>query len=177
MALEIVKYGNQALKQEAQPVGEITDDIRALADSMLRTMYAASGLGLAAEQVGRTESLVVIDVPKEAEYPECADLNDDIEMPLVLVDPVILESEGSMRRSEGCLSFPDVYVHVSRARTVTFQYTNLQGERITATAHGLLARAVQHELDHLKGVLLVDRMSSTQRMANAGKLRRIRQTA
>lgn len=174
MILPVVTYGHEILKQPAKPVGPITQGVRELVSTLLESMYAAKGVGLAAEQVGRTECITVIDVPKEMEDPECVEPNAAIPMPLVLIDPVILETKGALRRSEGCLSFPELYVEITRARTVTFQYTGLQGQRVTATAHGLLARAVQHEIDHLHGVLMVDRMSMAQRMANAGKLKRIR---
>lgn len=177
MILPVVTYGHEVLKQPATPVGAVTPEIRTLVATLLESMYAAKGVGLAAEQIGRTECICVIDVPKEMEDPECVALNASVAMPLVLIDPEIVETQGALRRPEGCLSFPELYVEITRARTVTFRYTDIKGERVTATAHGLLARAVQHETDHLRGVLMVDRMSTAQRMANAGKLKRIRALA
>ncbi len=174
MTLPIVTYGHAVLKQPATPVSEITADVRELVETMLATMRAVGGLGLAAEQVGRTECVCVIEVPPEAEDPDCVALNAAVPRPLVLVDPEILSTEGSVRQPEGCLSFPELYVDITRARSITFRYTDLEGTRREATAHGLLARAVQHETDHLRGVLLTDRMSGTQRLTNAGRLRRIR---
>jgi peptide deformylase len=172
--LPVVTYGNQVLKEPSKPVGTVTPEIRELVSSMLESMYAARGVGLAAEQVGRTECIAVIDVPKDMEDADCVEPNAAVPMPLVLIDPEITETKGALRRPEGCLSFPDLYVDITRARTVTFRCTNLAGERVVHTAHGLLARAVQHEIDHLHGVLMVDRMSTAQRLANAGKLKRIR---
>ena len=177
MIMPIVIYGQDVLKQPAKPVEAVTPEIRELVASMLESMYAARGVGLAAEQVGRTESLCVIDVPRDMEEPDCVEANAAIRMPLVLINPEILETQGSLRRSEGCLSFPDLYVPITRPRSVTFRYTDCDGNRQTATAHGLLARAVLHETDHLQGILLADRMSPAQRIANAGKLKRIRASA
>jgi len=175
--LPVVIYGQEILKQSAKAVGAVTAEVRELVASLLESMYAAKGVGLAAEQVGRTECICVIDVPKDMEDPDCVEPNAAIPMPLVLIDPEITERKGALRRPEGCLSFPELYVEITRARMATFTYTNLEGQRISATAHGLLARAVQHEVDHLHGVLMVDRMSTAQRLANAGKLKRIRALA
>jgi peptide deformylase len=174
---EIVTFGQDILRRKAQPVGAVNADLRALAQSMLETMHAARGVGLAAEQVGRDEAVCVIDVPPNTEKPDCVAENAAIAMPLTLINPEILKVEGTQRNDEGCLSFPDISAPITRANRVTFAYTDLDGQRLTATASGLLARAVQHELDHLNGVLLVDRMSTLQRMAVAGQLRRLQQQA
>ncbi len=177
MIYEIVKYGDEVLRQESTPVPDVNDDIKKLAADMLETMYAAQGVGLAAEQVGRTERLCVIDVPRNAEKPEWADFNAIIPMPLVMINPEITNIEGVQRDDEGCLSFPGIYVKISRGEKVTFAYTGLDGQRHSATAGGLLARAVQHETDHLFGVTMVDKMIQLQRMAVSGKLRRLRERA
>ena len=174
---EIVTYGNDALRRKAVAVAEINDGIRQLAASMLEAMYAARGVGLAAEQIGRDEAICVIDIPAEMERPECREENSTIAMPLVLINPEIISNEGTQRSDEGCLSFPDIYAPITRAMRVTFTYTDLEGKRQTAKAAGLLARAVQHELDHLNGVLLVDRMSAMQKLSVAGQLRRLQQQA
>lgn len=174
MIMSIVTYGQEVLKQPARPIEAITPEITELAQSMLETMRECKGVGLAAQQVGRTENICVIDVPPEMEDEDCADLNRSVTMPLVMINPEIMETEGALRRNEGCLSFPELYIPITRPRSVRFSYTNLQGRRMTATVYGLLARAVLHETDHLRGVLLSDRMSPLQRKINAGKLRRIR---
>ncbi len=177
MVYEIVKYGDEVLRRESTPVAEVTDEIRQLAADMLETMYAAQGVGLAAEQVGRTERICVIDVPHDAEKPEWAEFNAAIPMPLVLVNPEVTSLEGVQRDDEGCLSFPGIYAKISRGEKVVFFYTDLEGKRRSATAGGLLARAVQHETDHLFGVTMIDKMSQLQRMSIAGKLRRLRDHA
>jgi len=174
MTLPICTYGNPVLRQQAAPVGTIDDAVRDLVRDMLDTMYDEQGLGLAAEQVGRTERICVIDVPSENDTVGGERQNPDVEMPLTLIDPEILSyGEETVVAQEGCLSFPNVYADVERRFEVTFAWTDLDGERKTAVARGLLARAVQHELDHLDGILLVDRMSPVKKITLAGKLKRL----
>lgn len=175
MVHEIVTFGDEVLRKKARPVLEITPAIRQLAEDMLASMRAARGVGLAAEQIGRDESICVVDVPAEAERPECVQANQGVPMPLVMINPEILAHSGKQRGDEGCLSFPDISAPITRSLEVTAAYTDLGGERRKITVCGLLARAVQHEIDHLQGVLLVDRMSPMQRIAVAGQLKRLRQ--
>jgi peptide deformylase len=165
----IVKFGDQALRKQSQPVAKVDDKIRNLVSDMLASMYADNGLGLAAEQIGRDEAICVIDVPKDA---ACG-----IAMPIILINPEIVASEGEQVGQEGCLSFPGIYVNVKRAETVSATYMDIEGKTQTLEASGLLARAVQHERDHLNGVLLVDHMSAVQKVANAGKLKRLKREA
>jgi len=169
----VVTFGQEILRQKAALVAEITDEIRQLAHDMLESMYASKGVGLAAEQVGRTERLCVIDVPRDAEKEACRDENAAIPMPLVLINPEITAKEGKQRNEEGCLSFPEISAPISRADKVTVTYTDLTGKRQTVSARGLLSRAIQHETDHLEGVLLVDKMSPLQKMSVAGLLKRL----
>jgi len=172
---DIVKYGDDALRQKSIPVEKVDDSIRRLAEEMLETMHASEGIGLAAEQVGRTESIFVIDIPRDrAEAENVPDENAGIEMPMVLINPEILSSEGTQVGAEGCLSFPGIFVDIKRAERVSVRYTDLESRDVTAEATGLLARAIQHEMDHLNGVLLVDRMSPVQKVALAGKLKRLK---
>ena len=175
--LPVVTFGHEILRQKAVPVAGITDAVRQLVKDMLESMYAAKGVGLAAEQVGRTESVCVIDVPRDAEKEACRDENAAITMPLVLINPEITATEGKQRNEEGCLSFPEIGAPISRADKVTVAYTDLKGVRLTASARGLLSRAIQHEVDHLNGILLVDRMSPMQKMSVAGQLRRLQKDA
>ena len=174
--MDIVTYGNPILEKPAEPVREVTPELRDLARAMLDAMYAADGVGLAAEQVGRTESLCVIDVPPDAQG-RAAPLNAGVKMPMVMFNPVVSEPEGTQRGSEGCLSFPGVSAQVTRARSVTVDWMGEDGKHYSARVHGLLARAVQHETDHLAGVVFVKRVSSTQALLLKGKLAKLRRAS
>ncbi|MGI6496018.1 MAG: peptide deformylase [Kiritimatiellia bacterium] len=173
MPMRITQYGEEILRQKARPVVDFTPELANLVKRMLKTMYAANGVGLAAEQVGETCALCVIDVPAEVECKEYVEGNASIPMPLVLVNPTITAREGEQRDDEGCLSFPEITALVTRALHVTVRYQDVEGHPHEITAHGLLARAVQHELDHLDGVLFIDHISPLQKVAIAGKLRRL----
>jgi len=176
---DVKLYGSAVLKQPAVPVARVDDAIRQLAKDMLRAMYRHNGLGLAAQQIGRREAICVLDVPARRQGPNGADIveNPEVPMPLVLLNPRITAQAGSETAQEGCLSFPDIYVAICRPRQVTVEFMNLEGAAQALTVVGLLARAVLHEIDHLNGVLLVDRMSTAQRVALAGKLRRLKRSA
>ena len=141
--LEIVKAGDPGLKQECEIVDKIDSKIRKLLTNMAETMYKADGVGLAAPQIGVNKCIVVMDVGDE---------NGLIEM----VNPEIAEKEGSMIDSEGCLSVPNVFGDVERFEKVTVEYLNRWGKKKRLTATGLLSRCIQHETDHLKGVLFID---------------------
>ena len=141
--LEIVKAGDPGLKQECEIVDKIDSKIRKLLTNMAETMYKADGVGLAAPQIGVNKCIVVMDVGDE---------NGLIEM----VNPEIVEKEGSMIDSEGCLSVPNVFGDVERFEKVTVEYLNRWGKKKRLTATGLLSRCIQHETDHLRGVLFID---------------------
>ena len=175
MSYEIVTYGASVLREKAEPVGVITDELRKLAEAMLETMYASNGAGLAAEQIGRTEAICVIDVSGRPDDDDPAPASD-VPMPLILVNPRITGSEGRQVGQEGCLSFPEIFVNIERAEWARVVFTDLDGRECEIEATGLLARAVQHELDHLNGVLLVDRMTPVQKIALSGKLKRLRKS-
>ncbi len=174
---EIVTYGNPALKRKTRPVALVNKAIRELARDMLEAMYRANGVGLAAPQVGRDEAICVIDVtPRdEAGYPVPATENAGVAMPLVMVNPEVFRAEGEQRGQEGCLSFPEIFVTLTCAADVTVRYMDLEGREQFVNGVGLLARALLHEIDHLHGVLLVDRMSAVQKLAVSGKLKRLKQ--
>ena len=176
MKYEVRVYGDPALRRKAEPVEAVDEGTRALARDMLSTMYAGNGVGLAAAQIGRREALCVIDVTARSEAGQQASPAPapDVDMPLVMVNPRIIESIGGERCLEGCLSFPEIFVEVTRAAKITVAFVDLEGRTDTLQAEGLLARAIQHELDHLEGVLLVDRMSPVQRVAHAGRLKRLK---
>lgn len=142
------------LRLVSAPVEKITDDIRQLADDMLATMYDAPGVGLAAIQIGVLKRMVTIDVAGEDEKPE----------PLVLINPEIVSvSEELKIYNEGCLSIPEYYAEVERPDRVVFRYMDIAGKINEREADGLLAVCVQHEIDHLNGVLFIDHLSRLKR--------------
>ena len=176
MDYAVVTYGHAALRKKAEPVAEVTDAIRTLAGDMLQAMYRHRGLGLAAEQVNRPESICVIDVPPSHDVAREGGppLNPGVTMPLVLINPRIVAARGEQDGQEGCLSFPEIFVTIRRDWEVEVAFTGLDNLPHTVTAVGLLARAIQHEIDHLNGVLLVDHLSSVQKLALAGRLKRLK---
>ncbi|WP_404286496.1 peptide deformylase [Microvirga sp. RSM25] len=142
------------LRLISEPVKEITSEIRRLADDMLDTMYDAPGVGLAAIQIGVPIRMVTMDVSK----------SEDEHQPMVLINPeIVWVSEEKRVYEEGCLSIPEYYEEVERPDRVRFRYMNLQGEMIEQDADGLLATCVQHEIDHLDGVLFIDHLSKLKR--------------
>lgn len=175
MSLAICTYGNPILRKKAEEVTEITGEIHELAKDMLETMYEERGVGLAAEQVGRSERMFVIDIPPDSDMGDDGQReNPDVEMPLVFINPKITaHTEDIQVGPEGCLSFPEIFANVERWYEVDAEYTDLEGHVKQIHARGLLARAIQHELDHLNGVLLVDRMSHVKKVALGGKLKRL----
>lgn len=175
MSLPICTYGNPVLRQKAVAVTEVTDEIRALSREMFMTMHEERGLGLAAEQVGRTERMFIIHIPPDADMDDDGQCeNPDVEMPLVFINPKITGHTDEVQEGpEGCLSFPDIFANVERWYEVDAEYLDLDGNPQTIHAKGLLARAIQHELDHLDGILLVDRMSPVKKVALSGKLKRL----
>lgn len=151
--LEIRKYPEKVLKQKAKPVTTFDQDLQELIDNMIETMYAAPGVGLAAPQVGEPKRLAVIDISSREEKVPL----------LVIVNPVIVSSEGEVEFEEGCLSLPEYTAVVKRAETVVVKAQNRDGEPIEIGATDLLAIALQHEIDHLDGILLIDRISPIKR--------------
>ncbi|MFP4473048.1 MAG: peptide deformylase [Candidatus Omnitrophota bacterium] len=141
LPLQIRIYGDNCLRSASEPLGAFGPSEKILAETMLKTMYAAEGIGLAAPQVGINRRLLVVDVG---------------EGPLVVADPEITASSGKGVMEEGCLSVPGAQVHVERAEKITLVFLNIDNERVEITCDGLLARALQHEIDHLNGRLIVD---------------------
>lgn len=173
MVLKIFKYGEKVLREKASPVAVVTDELKAYTDDMIETMHSAKGVGLAAQQVGRLESMCVIDIPEGCDEEEDELFNAPIAMPLKLFNPEILASEGSQFDKEGCLSFPKIGGSVTRAAQVTCQYLDEENRPQIITARGFLARALQHEIDHLNGVLYVDHLSAIERLSFAAKLKKL----
>ncbi|MBL7016758.1 MAG: peptide deformylase, partial [Kiritimatiellales bacterium] len=138
-------------------------------------MYSAEGIGLAAEQIGRTEALFVLDIPARADQDEQGrPLNPGVTMPMAVFNPEIIGASKEMDvMEEGCLSFPGLQVDVTRPKEVVLRYLDRDGKEQTLNAKGLLARAIQHENDHLNGVLLVDYMSAAAKLLKSGKLKKL----
>lgn len=161
MKYRILHYGEEPLKKVSEPVKVIDNDIQTLVKDMFETMYAANGVGLAAPQIGKNIRLVVIDC------------GDD---PIAMINPSIIKKSGKEKAAEGCLSFPGLSENVVRATKVIAEYTDPNdGELYEVEAEGLLARAIQHEVDHLDGVVFVDRMSSARRLQIKNELEVIKQ--
>ncbi len=163
MILEVVKYGHPALRQKGAPVDSITLKVKQLIADMFETMYANKGVGLAAQQVGQPLQLTVIDVRGVTDRPSSLELKGkaaDVQgfMPLVLLNPGITPVGDPVTGPEGCLSFPEIFADISRSEFVEVKALNEAGEPIEFRAGGLLARAIQHEVDHLNGILFIDRM-------------------
>lgn len=173
MVLKVYKYGEKILREKTSPVAVVTDDLRRLAEDMVETMHKAKGVGLAAPQVGRGERLCVIDMPADCDSEEDAAYNAPIPMPLVMANPEIVAQDGSVCDKEGCLSFPDIGGKLTRAAQVTVQYLDLDNRPQMVTARGYLARAIQHEKDHLDGILYIDRMTAVERLGCAAKLKKL----
>ena len=151
--MEIKKYPERILKEKAAPVENIDAGLHLLIDDMIETMHYAGGIGLAANQVGITKKLCVLDLARKED-----------KMPLiVLVNPVITEKEGSVDAEEGCLSIPGYMTSIKRAEKVLVKGINREGKDIELEAEGLMARVLQHEIDHLEGFLFIDRMSPIRR--------------
>jgi peptide deformylase len=165
MILPIVMYGDPRLRQKGARIEKITPDVKRLIDDMFETMYEAAGVGLAAQQVGQALQLTVIDVRAVKDRPSTLEIDGkpaDVAgfMPLVLINPKIIPYGESAKGPEGCLSFPQVYADIARPDSVEVEATDAEGKVIHFKAGGLLSRAVQHEVDHLNGILFIDRMSS-----------------
>jgi len=173
MKLKVCKYGEKVLREKAIPVAVVTDALRKLAQDMIETMHVSRGVGLAAEQVGRLERMCVIDIPEDCDEPEDELFNAPIAMPLVLFNPEIVAQEGSQCDKEGCLSFPGVGGTLTRAAQVTCQYIDEENRPQMITARGFLARALQHEVDHLNGILYIDHLSALERLDFASKLKKL----
>jgi peptide deformylase len=161
--LEIVKYGTPVLRQKGAKIEKITPEIEHLIKEMFETMYAAHGVGLAAQQIGKALQLCVIDVSEVEDRPSTLEINGeptdvDSYMPLTLINPVLKPYGKEVPGPEGCLSFPEMYGDVVRQEGVEVTALNSKGQEIHFRCGGLLARAVQHEADHLNGILFIDRM-------------------
>lgn len=152
--LPIHVLGSPILRVETTPVAEITDELQQLIDDMFETMHAAQGIGLAAPQVGRSERLTVIEIDGER---------------VVAINPEIVEESGRDRAEEGCLSIPEIYADVDRSARVVVEATDREGARFSIEADGLMARCLQHEIDHLHGKLFIDYLSFLKKRATMAR--------
>jgi peptide deformylase len=168
MILEIKKYGEPILRQKGAAIEKITPEIKKLIADMFETMHERHGVGLAAQQIGRALQLTVIDVREVKDRPSTLELKgkhadvDEI-MPLVLINPEIKPSGEPVTGGEGCLSFPEIYADVARPEFVDVKALNEKGKPVEFRAGGLLSRAIQHEVDHLNGILFIDRMATAKK--------------
>ncbi|MEM1329671.1 MAG: peptide deformylase [Planctomycetota bacterium] len=171
--LRIVLHPAEVLRQKADPVGKVTEEVRQIASRMLEVMRSAEGIGLAAPQVGLPWRMFVCDVPTDPDEP-AGEHPIGSEGPEVHIDPVVIDPEGGAElMEEGCLSLPGIRGEVPRPPIVTVESTNLKGERAAKRAAGLLARCWQHEIDHLDGVLILDRFTQMSRLKTRSQVRNL----
>jgi len=150
---KIIVYPDLLLKTKTEEIKDLDNKVIKTLKNMTNTMYASKGIGLAGPQVGILHRLVVIDTS----------FGKDITHPMVLINPRIVENEGSVKAEEGCLSFPDTYAPVSRHERVLIEYIDQKGNEVRLEVSGFLARVIQHEIDHLEGVCFIDRISRIRR--------------
>jgi len=158
----ILSYGAEVLRKPAQPVSEIDDEVQRLIDDMAETMFAAPGVGIAAPQVGVSQRILLV---RSLEDPEGKDY-------IVLINPEIISSEGKEVAEEGCLSVPELRMEVARAEKVRVKALDRQGKSFEMEGIGLMARILQHEIDHLNGLFYIDRLSSAKRDLVKRKLKK-----
>ncbi len=160
--LEIVKYPHPVLKKKCEPVGEIDEEVRKLIDDMRETMYGASGVGLAACQVGVSRRVIVLDVsPLDPQHTFFA-----------LINPEIISEEGEVDHEEGCLSVPDYLEKIKRKEKVCVRGLSPEGMEVEINGDGIFAIALQHEIDHINGILILDRVSQLKREIYRNKLKK-----
>lgn len=177
--LKVLTYGDQTLTQTAAPVRDLNGDLPEIGEQMIETMIAEDGLGLAGPQIGLGLRLVALAIPFPKDGSSLEQSPGEMillsRMPLVLVNPQIVSyGEEVVSREEGCLSVPGVYAPVRRPSTVFLRSGILGGEMVNAECGGLLARAIQHEIDHLNGILFIDRLSPKDRKPFKEKLERLK---
>ena len=182
--LPLIIAPNPLLKQVSSPVEKVDDTLRTFMDDMLQTMYAESGLGLAAVQVGALKRVLVMDVDYEIDrhahhhhdHHGCGGVHVKNTNPLFLVNPQIVEASQELSSyNEGCLSFPEARAEVVRPETVTVKFLDYYGKEQTITADGILATCVQHEIDHLNGITFVDHISKLKREIILKKMKKFKE--
>lgn len=166
------------LRAKGARIETITEEIRALADAMIESMHASNGVGLAAQQVGQALQLAVVDVAGVEDRPsklivDGQEVVIDEWMPMVLINPVLEPGKEKDFGDEGCLSFPEISGEIARSLVVKAKARLIDGREVEFEAHGFLARALQHEVDHLNGILFIDRMNSATKAGIGGRLKRL----
>jgi len=180
--VEITQYGNPILRAKGARIETITDEIRTLADAMVETMNEANGVGLAAQQVGKALQLAVVDVAGGEDRPSTLKVDgEEVDLeewcPIIFLNPELDLSGEKETGPEGCLSFPGITADITRYAVARGRAQLIDGREISFEATGLLARAFQHEVDHLNGILFIDRMNSAAKATLASKLRRMQKNA
>jgi peptide deformylase len=178
MILPIVKYGEPVLRQKGARIEKITPEIKKLIADMFDTMKHARGVGLAAQQVGHALQLCLIDVREVSDRPSTLELDGEESdpnafMPLTLVNPTFTTKGDPVEGPEGCLSFPEIYADIPRPPEIEVKATDGDGKPVKFKCGGLLARAIQHEYDHLQGILFIDRMSRDSKLENKAEIEMI----
>lgn len=178
MILPIVNYGDPVLRARGARIETFDSELHELVENMLKTMDEAHGVGLAAQQIGKAIQLTVIDVTEVSDRPSTLELdgkevNIEEYMPLILINPVLKPFGKRIPGAEGCLSFPDVYDDILRPESVSVKAQNEDGELLEFTCGGLLARVIQHETDHLKGILFIDHMDRETKTAHQEEIDQI----
>lgn len=162
MILQIRYFGDPVLRKKAETIQVVDSYIQKLSSDLLDTMYEENGIGLAAPQVGVSKRMIAVDAGENKGNP------------FVLINPVILDSTGKWVREEGCLSFPDIYGNIERVEEATFQGLTIEGEEIQLHLKGLECRVMLHEIDHLDGILFIDKMSPSHKIVIKGKLKKLK---
>jgi len=152
MVLKIIKYPDSLLREKCLPVDNISKEVYKLVDDMIETMLKEDGLGLAANQVGSLSRIILINTSSQEDKPE----------PVAMINPVILNQEGSVIEEEGCLSFPELYLKIGRPERVRVHTKNLYNEDLVYEADGIMARAILHEIDHLNGIVFIDHVMKSE---------------
>jgi peptide deformylase len=178
MIRPIVRYNDPVLRTKGKPVSQVTEDLKALAADMIETMRNARGVGLAAQQVGVPLQLAVVDVSHDPECITLLKVNGEARpladiMPLIFVNPRLELGKEKITAEEGCLSFPDLRENIRRSVQVKATLQTLDGETLVIETDGLLSRAIQHETDHLNGILFIDRLSAAAKIGLKRKIKRL----
>jgi len=163
----VVTYGNPFLKRRASEITEIDDSVKKLAEEMFETLDRSRGVGLAAPQVGVPLRLIVLSIPSD----------DGTRWKCAIVNPELVSKNGRITSEEGCLSVPGVYEDITRAEEVEVKGLDLEGKEMRVKGKGLLAKAVQHEIDHINGILIVDRLSAIKRHVLQKRLRKLEESS